>query len=314
MRAFLTIDDVSPILAGRWADAERVTSLDRLTGGTKKGVYRLGLDDGRSVILYLWADAENYWPPSETVPDDPFTGASGAELFVSGQAALAGAGVRVPEVLLAGPDLVLAEDAGTETLEALMERDPVAAARPVAELGAALRRMQAVRGEDWGLPAERRVQTRPPEEMVLGRALSHLRAVAAQDERLAAAHGRIEGHLRGLRAEVRPRREYALVHGELGADHVMMSPGGEPVVIDIEGVTYFDAEWEHAFVQLRFQEAYGELGSFDLDPARLEFYRFAQVIGLIEGPLRIATTDFPNRRWMLDLAELNIRKALASGQ
>jgi hypothetical protein len=33
---------------------------------------------------------------------------------------------------------------------------------------------------------------------------------------------------------------------------------------------------------------------------------------LIEGPLRIADTDFPDRQWMLDLAEWNITKALAA--
>jgi hypothetical protein len=45
-------------------------------------VYRLTLDDATTAILYLWADAESYWPPSPTVPDDPFADASGAELAV----------------------------------------------------------------------------------------------------------------------------------------------------------------------------------------------------------------------------------------
>ncbi|MBL7254801.1 phosphotransferase family protein [Paractinoplanes lichenicola] len=306
MRVFLTIDDVNELLPGR-----RVTDLRRLTGGTKKGVYRLRLDDGGSVILYLWAESENYWPVSETVPDDPFTDASGAELFVTNRAVLAAAGVRVPEVLLAGPDLVLVEDAGDETLEALMERDPVAAAGPLAELGRTLRRMHTTYGPEWGIPAARPVQTRVPEEMILDRALSLLGKVVPRDRRLAAARGRIEDRLRTMRSAIEPRREYALVHGELGADHVLVNPDGEPVMIDIEGVTYFDVEWEHAFLQLRFGAAYGELGPVALDPARLEFYRFAQVIGLIEGPLRIADTDFPDRQWMLDLAEYNIQKAIA---
>ncbi|MBB4696744.1 hypothetical protein BKA14_006892 [Actinoplanes abujensis] len=288
----------------------RVTALQRLTGGTKKGVYRLRLDDGRTVILYLWAESENYWPVAETVPDDPFTDASGAQLFVTNRAVLAAAGVRVSEVLLARPDLALVEDAGGETLEALMERDPVAAAGPLAELGRALRRMHTTFGAEWGMPAAKPVQTRPPEEMILDRALSLLGKVAAREKRIAAARARLEDRLRAMRAAIAPRREYALVHGELGADHVLVTAGGEPVLIDIEGVTYFDVEWEHAFLQLRFGDAYGELDPVDLDPARLEFYRFAQVIGLIEGPLRIADTDFPDRQWMLDLAEWNIRKAL----
>lgn len=311
MRVFLTVDDVTSLVAEQFGGDRRAVGLDRLTGGTKKGVYRLRLDDGRSVILYVWAAGENYWPASETVPDDPFTDASGAELFATSQALLAAVGVRVPELLVIGrhrgADIVLAEDAGSETLEARMERDHT----PLDELGAALRRMHTTFGPEWGRPAGP-PQVRPPEEMTLDRALSHLGRIAEREPRLAAARPRIEDHLRTLRGRVGARREFCLVHGELGPDHVLMSPAGEPVVIDIEGLTYFDVEWEHAFLQLRFGEAYPRLGPVDLDPDRLELYRFAQVISLIEGPLRIADTDFPNRQWMLDLAEWNITKALAA--
>jgi hypothetical protein len=93
---------------------------------------------------------------------------------------------------------------------------------------------------------------------------------------------------------------------------VLVTPSGEPVVIDIEGSAYFDVEWEHAWLQMRFGDAYAALRPVDLDPHRLELYRYAQVLSLIEGPLRIADTDFPNRQWMLDLAERNIAKALAA--
>lgn len=308
MRAFLTVDDVTDLVAQQLGGDRRAVGLERLTGGTKKGVYRIRLDDGHSVVLYVWAAAEDYWPPSETVPDDPFTDASGAELFVTNRALLAGAGVRVPELLFAGGDQVLVEDVGSETLEARMSYDR----EPLAELGRSLRRMHTTLGPEWGQPAARRSQNRPPEEMILDRALAHLAAVVRRDERVAAARARIEGHLRELRERVEQRREYVLIHGELGPDHVFMSAAGEPVLIDIEGVTHFDAEWEHAFLQLRFQEAYAELKPVDLDPARLELYRFAQVISLIEGPLRIADTDFPRGQWMRDLAELNINKALAA--
>jgi hypothetical protein len=62
---------------------------------------------------------------------------------------------------------------------------------------------------------------------------------------------------------------------------------------------------------MRFDEAYPALGPVEVDLDRMELYRYAQVLSLIEGPLRIATTDFPDREWMLWLADLNIEKALA---
>ncbi|WP_327041133.1 hypothetical protein OG400_27985 [Micromonospora ureilytica] len=187
-RTFLQADELHDLVAEQFGSNSRLTGLHRLTGGSKKGVYRLGLDGQKTVILYVWAAGENYWPPSPTVPDDPFTDASGAELFAASHAALTAAGVRIPRLLMLDrdgryldADIALLEDAGALRLEALMERDPAAAAAPLSALGDALRHH--------------------------------------------------------LRDRVAPRQEYALVHGELGPDHVLVAPSGEPIVIDIKGLT-----------------------------------------------------------------------------
>jgi hypothetical protein len=313
VRDFLGIDDVERLIPGLGA-----VEVSRLAGGSKKGVYRLRLGDGGTVILYRWAGGENYWPPVATVPDDPFTGDAGIAEFTANHAALRGAGVRVPELLKLADDgaFALVEDAGEESLEQLMERDPAAAAAPLAELGAALRRMHADVTPHYGpltrVAGEQRDggDQRPAEDVVVGRALVHLAVVVERDARLAAARERIEQRLHELRAAVAPRREYALVHGELGADHVLVNAAGEPVMIDFEGLVRFDAEWDHAWLAMRFGDDYPRLGTVAPDPARLELYTYAQVLSLIEGPLRIADTDFPDRQWMLDLAEWNIAKVL----
>ncbi|WP_327588644.1 phosphotransferase [Nonomuraea sp. NBC_00507] len=322
-RAFLQPDDVRDLVAEQLGAGRRLTALDRLTGGSKKGVYRLGLDDQTTVILYVWAAGENYWPPSPAVPDDPFTDASGAELFAVNHAALAAAGVRTPRLLMLDrgsryldADVALVEDVGAVKLEALMEDDPAAAAMPLSRLGDALRRMHTTLGPTYGkLAAINRgeaSQARRTEDIIVDRALGHLDAVATRDARVEEAHDQIAGHVRHLRGAVTARETYGLVHGELGPDHVLITPAGEPVMIDFEGLTYFDVEWEHAWLQMRFGEAYPVLRPVDLDPHRLELYRYAHVLSLIEGPLRIADTDFPDRQWMLNLAEWNITKALAA--
>ncbi|MEO6088239.1 MAG: hypothetical protein ABIQ18_34515 [Umezawaea sp.] len=38
-----------------------LVGVERLTGGTSKGVYRLWLDDGSTAVAYRWDAAENYW-------------------------------------------------------------------------------------------------------------------------------------------------------------------------------------------------------------------------------------------------------------
>ncbi|MEU4237842.1 aminoglycoside phosphotransferase [Actinoplanes sp. NPDC026619] len=307
MRAFLGTDDVEGLID------RPVAEVSRLAGGTKKGVYRVRLGgDSGTVILYRWTAAENYWPSVATAPDDPFDGEAGMAEFEANHAALRGAGVRVPELLELSHDgaFALVEDAGSESLERLMERDPVAAAAPLTELGAALRRMHADVTGHYGPLTRPAGPQRPAEDMVVDRALRHLAAAAEQDTRLAAARERIADRLHRLRAAVTPRREFALVHGELGPDHVLVNEAGEPVLIDFEGLVRFDAEWDHAWTAMRFEADYPRLEPPPLDPARLDLYTYAQVLSLIEGPLRIAATDFPDRQWMLDLAEWNIAKVL----
>jgi hypothetical protein len=43
-----------------WALYHRLIGVSRLPGGSKKGVYRLTLDDDSTVIVYIWDNAENY--------------------------------------------------------------------------------------------------------------------------------------------------------------------------------------------------------------------------------------------------------------
>ncbi|MCW6003324.1 aminoglycoside phosphotransferase [Micromonospora sp. CPCC 205371] len=322
-RAFLQPNDLHGLVAEQFGADRRLSSLERLTGGSKKGVYRLGLNDQTTMMLYVWAPHENYWPAAAAVPDDPFTDASGAELFAASHAALLAAGVRVPQLMMfdrdrryLDADIALVEDAGALRLEALLERDRAAADAPLSALGDALRQMHTTFGAHYGkLAAIARgeaSQTRRTEDIIVDRALGHLDAAAARDDRLADAHHQIVAHVRLLRGAIAPREEYGLVHGELGPDHVLVTAAGEAVIIDFEGLAYFDVEWDHAWLQMRFGDTYPALRPVELDLDRLELYRYAQTLSLIDGPLRIADTDFPDRQWMLDLAEWNITKALTA--
>lgn len=74
---------------------------------------------------------------------------------------------------------------------------------------------------------------------------------------------------------------------------------------------FFDIEWEHAFLQLRFGGHYRWLRASGLDDQRLRFYRLALHLSLIAGPLRLLDGDFPDREPMMKIAEHNTGEALA---
>ena len=82
------------------------------------------------------------------------------------------------------------------------------------------------------------------------------------------------------------------------------------MLIDIEGLMYFDIEWEHVFLEMRFKRHYDLLWASQLDERRLRLYRLAEHLSLIAGPLRLAGTDFPERDLMVEIAMAHADRAL----
>ena len=357
-RIFAEPENLAGIVRAAFGPGRRLAAVHRLRGGSKKGVYRLTLDDGATVIGYLWNAAENYWPAAQREAGqsqaDPFSGASGAGLFEASHACLDGLGVRVPQVYLldrsraAYPaDIALVEDVRGASLETQLERDLPGADQALAQLAAAISVMHQLRGPRFGKLAyvsgsaagqddsgqgdsaeddsiacqdgaaqdgaaqDAAGSYLSCEQVVLDRALADLDTAATRVERLAAARGQLADLTRALAAAVPARAQYGLIHGELGPDHVLIDERGHPVIIDIEGVMFFDVEWEHAFLELRFGEHYRWLRATDLDDRRLRFYRLALCLSLIAGPLRLLDGDYPDREPMMEIVEANITRALA---
>jgi hypothetical protein len=287
-RRFVQVEDVAGWVSEVFGEGRRLVGVRRLRGGSKKGVYRLGFDDGFSVILYSWADDEDFWPVSSDAGEaDPFGHASGFELFEASRVRLEDVGVRVPGLYSVDrsqarypADLALVEDVRGGSLEALLQADPQGAEGVLDRLAAGLRVMSGHRGRRFGKVAvvdggdvtdvADVAEVRSCVEVVLERALRDLAEAAFRVGRIGEVRGPFESALREMAAGVRPRAEYGLIHGELGPDHVLVDDRGAPVLIDIEGTMYFDVEWEHVFLEIRFHEHYGPLRVDGLDERRME--------------------------------------------
>ena len=57
-----------------------------------------------------------------------------------------------------------------------------------------------------------------------------LAEAARRDRRITDARERLEDRPRELASAVRSRAEYSVVHGELGLNHVLVDPAGNPVM------------------------------------------------------------------------------------
>ncbi|MFE5711473.1 phosphotransferase family protein [Streptomyces sp. NPDC056501] len=325
MRQFTDSEALSGIVHEALGAGARVVGVDRLRGGSKKGVYRVHTSGSRaaSVIVYSWAEAENFWPTAEAIdPAHPFAPASGLVPFLAAQRRLDGLGVRVPGVLLADDsrrrypaDVAVVEDVAGGTLEALVKTDPARASNALSELAAMLDVMHRQHSQHYGrvdvLVRGDKASGHSCEQLVLERAIEDLAEAAERDPGIGSAAASLHDRLQELATRVAPRAQHGLIHGELGPDHVLVDASGHPVLIDIEGLMFFDVEWEHVFLQLRFGDHYPALSRNGLDPARLDLYMLAMRLSLVAGPLRLLDGDFPHRTVMQEIAEHNAKEALA---
>lgn len=312
-----------PAVRAAFGSSRRLADIRRLAGGSKKGVYRLGFDDGSSAVGYIWDEGENFWPASNRRPaydprTDPFSDASGAGLFEAAHALLTGLEVRVPELYLLDQtgafgdfDLALVEDFRGGTLEDRLRADASGAGEVMDRLASALELMYGCRGEGFGkigFP----LLSGSCERVVFDRAVEHLAEAAEVMPRIAAGRAAIDDRLCAFLAQVEDRRCFRLVHGELGPDHVLIDEAGRPVIVDIEGLMFFDIEWEHVFLELRFGDHYSRLRRDDLDQHRLRLYRLALSLSLAAVPMRLADSDYPERDIMIEIAEYNAERVLSS--
>ncbi|MEU3656637.1 phosphotransferase [Streptomyces sp. NPDC032161] len=201
MRPFADVGDLSGLVRDALGTECRIVAVDRLRGGSRKGVYRVRLDGSHaaSVIICSWAEAENFWSGApESDPADPLAPASGLVPFRTAQRSLNSFGARVPRVLLADDsrrrypaDVAVVEDVSGGTLEALFETDPTRAAGALGELAGMLEAMHRYRARHHGRPdlLERggSASEISCERRILDRALRALDEAAGRDDRITPA-------------------------------------------------------------------------------------------------------------------------------
>jgi len=318
----VTQDELAGAARAALGGGRRLERVERLAGGTSKGVYRLIMDDAMTAIAYLWEDSENYWPATawDGDPADPFSSGGGLHYFEAARTRLAAAGLRVPALYLADhdrayylADLAIVEDFPHD-LEELLAYDRLAARPAVDRLCGALDTMRGYRAPSFGRVAQidggGRSRAMSGEAAALEFALRCLAEASARDARVAAVRDELDDKLHALAQAVQPRAEHSIVHGELDLGHVMVDRDGWPVLIDIENLMYFDVEWEHAFLRLRLHPDYQLVAGDGLDEDRLALYMLTQRLSLTAGPLRILDSDYPDRDFMLEIADHNANEAL----
>jgi hypothetical protein len=227
---------LAALIKAAFGGRRHLADVTRLGEATKKGVYRVTFEDESTAIVYIWDAAENYWPSSDAEAADladPFSPASGLDLFEAAQAHLDRLGIRTPRLYLADrshahypADVAVVEDLPGPTMEEMLNDDSRQARSALEQLAEIVHVMHADKAPDFGkilyLARGGTSHGDSCARVVLDRALRDLAEASARDQRIAEHQSQLEETLRLHAASIAPRREYSLVHGELDPGHVLI--------------------------------------------------------------------------------------------
>lgn len=110
---------------------------------------------------------------------------------------------------------------------------------------------------------------------------------------------------------IRPRQDYKFIHAELYPNHVLVDKNLNVYLIDIEGAMFSDAEYEHSFLEFRFEHCYKYLETNTLDKDRMNFYKLYHHIGYLSGALELLQTDYSDMDDVNGMIRYNFSQVIA---
>ncbi|MFU1795567.1 phosphotransferase family protein [Paenibacillus azoreducens] len=294
-----------------------IASVSKMHGGAQKVVCKIDCSNGFSCVLYVWDLTMSYFQ-EETANKDVSEISYGSDLFELNNKYLTENGIRTPFLYDLNKekerypfDYALVEFIDGQKAEAYFHHsDSRIQDKVFQRLGEMLTGMHADKRQIYGKQNQIRANTVNCHLLQLENAKPQLSYASRHMDCIRVNQSKLFDILHELESRIKPRTQYGFIHGELGPDHVLVNDKLETFLIDIEGAMFFDIEYEHSFMKLRFGDFYRYLENDTLDPDRMLFYRFHHHISLTSGGLKLLHRGFPNQSFAKELAEYHSECAL----
>lgn len=293
-----------------------ITAITRLLGGAQKGVYKVDCSNLFSCVLYIWDDSLSYFDASEI--KEIFTSNS-AILFERNYELLKTHGISVPKLYdidrskTTFPfEYALVEYIDGSDLESLLYNEKVDCILMLRDLRDNLKKVHSIKNPEVGDLRGYQDSTFCCEDYVkqslecsLAYLFEHYEPIKELKEQLVKVSCM-------LYESIEKRKEYSFIHWELGPNHVMVDRFNKIYLIDIEGMKFFDIEYEYSFLQLRFGKYYLDVASLSVDPNRMKYYKFYHHISCIEGGCYLINQDYYDLSDAYGMVEYNYNELLTN--
>lgn len=306
---------VEQVFGGDYHPEEAV----QMHGGAQKVVYLIRCSNGFRFILYVWDLQSNYFREEieRQEPDKPISGYGGKQ-FQAAHDCLRQLQVPTPELyhfeaagLRCKDEFAFVEYIEGAEASEFFQAESKIQGQIFESLADMLNRMHRHTRGQWGtvydpMP-EAPAGCHGPLLAEIVKEVDYLSLHVAEFHRL---RDKMDAVLADMVARIAPRSSYGFIHAELGPNHVLVDHKLQPYLIDIDGARFFDVEYEHSFMEFRFDNYERYLRQEHLDRNRMVFYKLCHHISYSAGPHRLLQRGYPDGELVKQIMNSNTQKAL----
>ncbi|WP_379137884.1 phosphotransferase [Paenibacillus sp. sgz500958] len=290
----------------------------QLRGGAQKVVYQVRCSNGFRFILYIWDVRLNYFRQELERDEAKTVSGFGGLQFQTVNALLRKLHIRTPELYHFEPgglkgeaDFAFVEYIEGKEASEFFHADLAIQDQIFEPLSGMLNQMHQQTREHWGALHEPVPQVQSGCHFpMLAEAYRQLEYLAENLSEYRNHHDRFVQVIEALAARIVERPYYSFIHAELGPNHVLVDNQLRPWLIDIDGALFFDPEYEHSFLEFRFDNYGRYLKHTHLDPHRMAFYKLYHHISYSAGPHRLLQRGFPEAELVKEIMAFNTQSAL----
>lgn len=321
------MNEMNDLLQGKLGDwTERIfgtgyhpEEANQMHGGAQKAVYTVRCSNGFRFVLYVWDVRMNYFREElEQKKAAEAMSGYGGEPFRTVNEFMEKLQVRTPKLyhFESGATTGDADFAFVEYVEGreasdFFQADAKLQDRIFEPLADMLNRLHRQTRTYWGKLQEPLTQSASGCHLpMLAQARRELAYLAENVPVFRNHHDRFVEVIQGLAGKIQPRPAYGFIHAELGPNHVLVDRELRPWFIDIEGALFFDPEYEHSFMEFRFDNYDRYLRTGGLDPDRMAFYKLYHHISYSDAAHRLLQRGFPDAETVKEIMEFNTQSAL----
>lgn len=290
-------EDLSSRVKKVFGEEYIIKEITRLYGGTKKGTFKVDCTNEFSFILYIWDLRTTYF--SNYQDKSNLFNQGGARLFAISEKVFEKEGIPTQKLYYINStkekysfDYAFVQYIQGREIKRYIKEGHPSLAKHLERLSNEIKKLHSIKSQFAGLPEDLYENNFCCEGYILERIDNDIEYLIRNSKDVALGQKEIRNCYRNLYNKIKPRKEYVLIHGELGPNHVLVGDDDKMYFIDVDRVKYFDIEYEASFLEFKFGEYYKYLKEENLDIDRVNFYRFSHHISYLSGAYQLKETNY----------------------